>query len=310
MEIIIGEDGLPIPESQLHDSPNEIQIGEDGLPLPEISEVPSELPEQQQPEATRRFATLMNLMNVLIGAGILGIPSTFVSCGVGPTIILLILCCSLCYLSSLILLNLQQKLDVHSIEELTHKVFGFAGYYAVAFLMTFFNLSCTVARLIIAGNQIKAWLSFTNLEVDSQFVWIIIILGYFVCIPGPLTYAKNLNFLSKFSIIGALGVLIFAVIITVKGIIGLINDGPSPSSVGIQMNFGILTAFGVYALSFSIPPMMMPVLQPYNPLKKKRSFLVGITLLMGWILNAVPGFFWLYNTWDRYSIRYITKLSK
>jgi amino acid permease len=103
----------------------------------------------------------MNLINTLIGAGIVGIPATFKQSGIGPTICLHLISCVLCYTSGNVIVALQWDLNVIGVDQLALTVFGTVGKVIIVILSMVFSISCCVSYLIIGTGKIIDWLSFT-----------------------------------------------------------------------------------------------------------------------------------------------------
>lgn len=103
-------------------SENDLSIGNDGLqktPAHSSSDSsssnsiddfvePSEGKEGGQPlNRVRRFSTVMNLLNTLLGAGILTVPSSFTNAGMIVSIVLLFFIAILSYIATVQVIKLQ-----------------------------------------------------------------------------------------------------------------------------------------------------------------------------------------------------------
>ena len=236
-----------------------------------------------------RCATFTNLINALIGAGIVGVPATFKYCGVGPTIILLLLSCVLCYTCGNIIVGLQWDLEVKGLDELATVMFGKPGKIIIAILCIIFSLSCCSSYLIIATGKLVDWLSLTKLNMEGTWPWAITCLVYSLCIPVALTIPRHLTFISRLSMLSTFCVLFYAIALLVKASLFIHTDGFSPTAIGYQAGLDLFTAFSVHALTFSLPIVMMPVIAPYNPNKRKRRLVLGWVYMFSWVMVAIPG---------------------
>ncbi|OHT01957.1 Transmembrane amino acid transporter protein [Tritrichomonas foetus] len=240
----------------------------------------------------RRFPTFVNLINALVGAGIVGVPATFKHSGLGPTIFLLILSCFLCYMCSNIIINLQYELKIKGLDELAFVCFKKPGEIIISILCMIFSLSCTVSYLIIGAAKIADWCTLGNFDVSGTWSYRILTLVYALVFPVALTIPRHLSFLSKFSYVSLVSIGFYAIAILIKSIIELSKPNSLPESViGYNINSGIFSAFSVHALTFSLSIVMMPVIAPYNPIPRKRHFILGVTYLFSWFVVAIPGAF-------------------
>ena len=249
------------------------------------------LEEEDQPQIKRigRMETLFNLVNAMIGAGIVSVPSTFKATGVGPTIILLLLSSFLCYYSGVIMLGLQNDIKYSSLNELAKKLFGNFGQNLMTIFIVIYAFSCTIAYLIIGSNQLVSYLSLFGIKITNKTSWAITVLIYQVLLPGLMTIPRSLKCLTKFAIPSVLGVILYLIVMIVKGFQLLPKEGyPSPTAVGSKIDFSIFTSFGVHALTFSLPVIMLPIFSSYNPNVKKRVFILGITFIGSWFIVSIP----------------------
>ena len=283
--VTVGHDGNPdvadLPSDDKHSSTHEEDMSDDpeGQPTKKAKEV----------KRIGRLQTFTNLINALIGAGIVGVPATFKYSGVGPTVILLLLSCVLCYTCGNIIVGLQWDLDVKGLDELGKVMFGKAGKVIIAILCIIFSLSCCSSFLIIATGKLVDWLSLTKLNMNGTWPWAITCLIYSLCIPAALTIPRHLTFISKFSLVSTMCVLFYAISILVKASIYIRDNEIAPSVKGYSAGTQLFTAFSVHALTFSLPIVMMPVIAPYNPNKRKRRMVLGFVYIFSWIMVAIPG---------------------
>ena len=145
------------------------------------------------------FNTLMNLLNCLLGAGILSVPNSFNSAGITISIFLILLIAVLSYIASMINIKLNAKYECQGFDELVEKLMGKAGSISYSIIVLFFNFASMLAYLIIGGDTITSWLSFAGVDINHFSYRLVMILIYSLIIPIPLMIPKNLFFLSLFS---------------------------------------------------------------------------------------------------------------
>lgn len=246
-------------------------------------------PRKREVKRVGRFSTFMNLCNALIGAGIVGVPSTFKECGVGPTVILLLITCALCYVCGNVLINMQREYEVAGIDEIGYHVFGKAGEIIVSILCMVFSLSCTVAYLIIGATKVKDWIELSPLKIgDNVGKWALLAFIYGMVLPIALTIPRRVGFLSYFSTVTVISICFYAVALIVKSSLKLNTGSIDPSVIGYRFGTGVFTTFSVHALTFSVPIVMMPVLVPYNPSRIKRRFVTGLVFVVSFFIVTVP----------------------
>jgi amino acid permease len=296
----MDEQTLPAQELDHFDPrPAPITLDPTGNPLPE--HLPEPLPEERvlvepvvleaRPEITSvgRFATLMNLVNSTIGPGIVGIPATFKKSGIGPTVILLLFSCGLCYTCGNILISLQADLRVTGNEALAFALYGRLGKTIVSVISVLFSFTCTVACLIIATSKIVDWLSLSSLPVQGMWGWAVICLIYSVALPCVLTVPRRIAFLSRLGPISSLALVFYDIGISVKSVMAISHDqGIAPSVIGYDFDPGLMSAFAVHALCFALPLVMGPAIAVYNPNIRKRKVILGASYICSWILVSVP----------------------
>ena len=258
---------------------------------PNVEDKGSESTEVIPTEVKRvgRFATLVNLMNGLIGAGIVGVPATFALSGVGPTIILIIISATLCYLCGGFMIELLKELNAKGLDDIAYKSFGTNGQNLLGFGVIFFSISCTVAYLIIGASKLSDWLSVAGYPINSNGKWATLVFIYSCVIPIPLTIPRELGFLSKFSMATVACILYYITALLIKSIHQLGSNGVHPTSIGIKVDSGLFTAFSIHCLTFALPVIMMPLIAPYNPSVKKRKIVTGFTYILSFISVAIPG---------------------
>lgn len=276
---LIDEDGNPMLDAE-GQSPEDEIISKDTT---------TEVSEEPKIQRIGRCSTFMNLINALVGAGVVSVPYTFTNCGIGPTYILLIITCTLCYASAATIVRIQGRVKCGGLDDMAFKIFGKTGQVIVSILCMIFSITCTISYLIIGTGKLVDWLSLTPLNMKGTWPWAITALAYLICIPGALTIPRHLSFLSKFSYVSMGCIMFYAISIIIKSATVINKGGIEPTVIGYKFGTGIFNAFSIHALTFSLPIIMMPVIAPYNPSVTKRQIVLGATFLFSWFVISVPG---------------------
>ena len=236
------------------------------------------------------FATSMNLLNTLMGAGVLGIADSFRFCGFLPSYLMMLIIAILSYIATQMIVSLQLKKQAHSFDELTERALGKigAGIYSVA--ATLFCLSAMVVFLIISGSTVQSWLKFAGLDIpDGTWSYRLLVLIYSLVLPVALTIPKNMHFLSYFSTFSIFCLFLFVAVIIVKGAQMLPPQGIHNTCELGQLGSGIFNALAIYSLTFALAAVVMPVIAPSEPSINKRAPTVGATFFMCFMCVSVTG---------------------
>lgn len=293
----VGPDGQPA-EVPLSTDEN-MMIGPDGLPVTseereeedEISQLTeAELDaEDMKTNRVRRFATILNMLNSLLGAGILGIPYSMGSCGLVMAIVILILIAVLSHVGSVMTMSLQQKLDALGLDDLAFRTMGKPGSFVMSLFCLMFCISAMVAYLVIGSDMIMSWLRLAGIDVTDMLYRAILVLIYAMAIPVMLTIPKQVRILSYFSFVTVFSIFLFFFAMISKGITDFPKVGVSETVVMAKFGMGLFQALSVYALTFALPTVVLPIIGPYNPDLKKRNIVSIVTVIISFVLVAVPG---------------------
>lgn len=263
----------------------------------EMPEVPVSIPEDISIEIhlqndfyrVGRFNTFVNLTNAIIGAGVVAVPYTFRSLGLGPNVVLLAFVCFLDYICGCILINIQQNLNIKSVLDLATRVYGKGMSVLSAILSTIFTYSCTTSYLIIGTDMITSWLSLAGVNLPNIWWRSLVSFLYSVCIPVALTIPKHLSFLQSLSLVITAIIVIYSIIIFVESALLLAKNGLSPTARGCKFSYSVFTSFSVHVSTFALPIMMLDILRPYNPNNEKRKSVTGLTYLFTFTVVTLPG---------------------
>ena len=285
--VAIGKDGLPI--DVIH--PEEEPKGEEEVhPVEEIQhEEEEEKSDSQHPIVrVRRFATIMNLLNSMIGAGILSVPSAFVPVGVVPGVILLVAMAALSYIATLIVIDLQIKTKADGFADLAFLISGKAGSLSLSVLNLLFLITALVAYLILGGDMITSWFAMGGIDITGMWWRALMILVYACVFPMALTIPKNIRFLSYFSTVTVFCIIFYLVVMVYEAIALIPKQVPRVSYSVAKMSFNVFNSLSIFGLSFALPAVSMPIIRVYNPLKRKRAIATLWAIIIAMLLCLIP----------------------
>ena len=268
-------------------------IGPDGLPI-ENKQGDEESKEENNEEApirVRRFATILNCLNSLLGAGILGVPHAIGYCGLVPSLILLVFMAVLSHIGTVLTMKLAARKNVESLDLLASSILGKWGGIAICIGTMLFCISCMTSYVVIGFGTISSWFSAAGIDIEDK-LWkrAIVVLIFFFILPFPLTVPRNIRFLQPFSVASFISVILFVIAMIVKAAIILpYPPEKKPEIIVAKMGMGMFSAISIFGLAFAMPVVILPLVKPYNPDSWKRSLISFWTALCGLVFVTVPG---------------------
>lgn len=236
------------------------------------------------------FSTLMNILNTLIGAEILGIPNSMTFCGLVPSICLLCGTAILSFISTILMTRLQNRFAASSINDLTEKLLGRKGGIMLSILTLIFTYSLLVAYLVTASETIESWLGLMNLDDWTKGTKRAIVIGiYSIILPVPLTCPRRMDFLNTASTFAVFCLFFYLAVMITKGIMWLPEHGIDETVETGTMNLGFFNTFSIDCLMFALPGIVLPLLIPYHPSLTKRYRLVSSAFMSCFLITIVPG---------------------
>ena len=198
----------------------------DGLPT---KKDPESSPEdnfklETETKKVKRFSTIMNLLNSVLGISILSVPNSMINSGVIGSLIILIFIAILSYYSTLMVISLQLETESEGFDDLAKKILGPLGSITLSILTLLFLVLGLISFLIIASDMIKSWLMFFGYDVSSFGKRTLIIIIYSFLIPFLLTIPRSISFLSFFSTITVICIFFYVFSIFYKFIINYSNN--------------------------------------------------------------------------------------
>jgi amino acid permease len=243
----------------------------------------------EPPKYASCFITMMNLLNTLVGAEILGIANSFTYCGFYVSIILMVISALLSYAASILVIRLQHRTGGKSINEIASIIMGSWGGTAVSILTLCFTYSAQVAYLVIGSETLETWIEMLGFP-EWTFGWrrAILVFIYAMILPVALTIPKKMDFLNTASTTAIFFLVIFACVMVYKAAITLPVKGFDETCERGQLGLNLFNALSIYAMIFALPAIVLPLLNPFDPSVKKRYFLMGSAFLTCFTIILVP----------------------
>lgn len=234
------------------------------------------------------FEAVMNSLNSVLGAGILSVPSSFISCGIVPSIILICMMSLLSYTATIINVKLHIKYDASGFDEIVQKLMGKVGCMLYSIITIIFLWSGMVAFVIIAGDTIISWFSFGGIDISSFKYRCVMILIYSIAIPISLSIPKNFRVIGVFSTF-SIGFIFFYMIVSIVKFCQIIpTHGVAPTMKIAQFNIQIFSSLSIYSCAFSLPCVIIPILLSYPKIYIKRRNVVISSFVISSFLTITP----------------------
>lgn len=286
-KVAVGPDGLPINVIQLNDIKDHHISHEEEEE--EVHEHKS-LDDDHEPTAKKKktqntFSTIMNVLNSILGAGILSVSNTFVNSGVIPSLILILVMAVLSLIATDIVIFLANKTQTVGLAELTTKILGYWGALILTILNLLFLITALVAYMVLAGDMITSWFDLAKIDLNPLIYHAVMQLIYGI-IPICLTIPRNISFLRYFSSVSFCCILFFCVVMIYKAI----DHGKIDSTcVMSKLDIKLFSSVSIYGLSFALPAVVLPAVKLYTPKVKKRYLVSFIGILISTFVYVAPG---------------------
>lgn len=235
------------------------------------------------------LGTLMNLLNSLLGTGILAVPSSFSAVGMVPSIIILIIMAALGHVATVMVLRLRIEAKADGYDSLVHYYYGKWGNIVFSMLALVFMTLASLSYLIVGGDMIVSWFAIANIDLSVFGYRALTVLIYALVIPIALAIPKHLKFISYFS--GTtIGIFVLYVGVLLYKLIDYLIDTRSinPSVCIARIDISIFSALSVYSLAFSLPCVAISIFNEYEEDMKKRSQLSGWASFICLMIIVIP----------------------
>ncbi|XP_069571039.1 probable sodium-coupled neutral amino acid transporter 6 [Brachyistius frenatus] len=165
-------------------------------------------------------SSVFNLMNAIMGSGILGLAYAMASTGIVGFCILLVLVSSLAAYSIHLLLKLCDQTGINSYEELGGKALQKPGKVLVGIAILIQNIGAMSSYLFILKSELPAAINSLLSPDSTGNAWYedgrLLLILVTLCIVLPLSMLPKISFLGYTSSLAFLFMLYFAVVVVVK----------------------------------------------------------------------------------------------
>lgn len=165
-------------------------------------------------------SSVFNLMNAIMGSGILGLAYAMASTGIVGFCLLLILVSSLAAYSIHLLLKLCDQTGINSYEELGQKALKKPGKVLVGMAILIQNIGAMSSYLFILKSELPAAISSLLNAENTGSAWYedgrLLLIIVTVCVVLPLALLPKIGFLGYTSSIAFVFMLYFTVVIVLK----------------------------------------------------------------------------------------------
>ena len=235
------------------------------------------------------FGTVMNLLNSILGAGVLSISNSFTFCGFVPSIFIMTVVAGLSYISAAIVVNLQMKTNVESLDALAKMTTGRIGNIILSISSMIFCYSCMIAYLIMGTDFLISWFDAANFKVDGYWGRVLVAFLFSMCLPVAMSIPRKLTILSYISTSAIASLAFFTVSMIVEGAIRLPRDGFDKTVETYQLNLGIFNALAIYSLSFALAVVIIPIIIHSKPNLVSRYRIAGTAFFFSYVIVMIPG---------------------
>ncbi|KAJ1664485.1 hypothetical protein IW140_003860 [Coemansia sp. RSA 1813] len=187
-----------------------------------------------------------NLVNTIIGSGILALPYALREAGFYSGIITLLLAAVLIYLALNMLVLAGRRTGLYRFEAVSEAALGRPGYHILGFALAVNSIGSCISYLIIIGDTVTS-IAQTAFGINAFTSRVAVILLASVVFTLPLLFFRTLDPLVKPS---AVSTLCFPIIVAIVAIRGPTYALPEPAPTPFW-GPSFLPAFGVIAFAYS-----------------------------------------------------------
>lgn len=246
--------------------------------------------EMTQPEHSQPFLpTFFTTLSVITGAEVLSIANSMCFTGFTVSMFLMFFTTTLSYFCTIVILNLSERVQAESVNELATKIIGRWFGNTCSILGLCFTYCCLTSYIFIGSETVIQWLSLTGIKgLDTGYKRKLVVLVYSLLVPIPTTLPRKMNILGLISGL-ALAVQLAYFASVVYESFRYLPQGIDPTVETYKIDLGLFNAFAIYSLLFSLPAVILPIIRPYSPIMKKRYHLIGLAVFVSYIIVAIPG---------------------
>lgn len=249
----------------------------------------SDMPPAKQKIYSSNFATVMNLINSLLGAGILGVPNAFTHCGFVPSMILMTVVAALSYVASILIVKLQSVTNAGSFADLAKMTMGKYGSITLSCCVALFCYSSMTAYLIIGSDVIIFFLAKFGIEIDKRS-WqkSLLVFVFAMILPIAMTIPRHIAVLSTVSTFAFCGLIMFVIAMILEAFVKLPREKISPTVETATLNLHFFNALSIFSLCFALAVILLPVIMPSNPNLGTRYRAISWASCISYFIVAIP----------------------
>jgi len=210
------------------------------------------------PQGGPRDATF-NLVNCIVGAGMLGLPVTFVWSGFILQSIIIVGVAAAMYGTATLLLDAARASNRSSFEEIAKLSLGRYGGRLVDVLVAIGNFFALIAYCqLLADFAVELITIFTGSSVNRSYT----LVGITLIFPYPLSLMPNLNSLRFTSFLSVLGMLVFGIFLIVEVLRVVVSSSASLGPGLIPFTFsdgGFLKGLPIVVFATGCHPSLLPI---------------------------------------------------
>lgn len=285
-----------------------IQTVSEYEPIGEDEERTPLLPQGVQTRGSSFMSSAFNLMNAIMGSGILGLSYAMANTGTVGFSILLLMVASLAAYSIHLLLLLCDKTGINSYEALGEKALNRPGKILVACTILIQNIGAMSSYLFILKTELPAAIiGFMRSDSETSGKWfengVTLLILVTVIIVLPLALLPKIGFLGYTSSLAFLFMLFFTVVVVVKKW-SIPCPLPINSTLSLSLNTSECTAqlFVISSKSaYAVPTMAFSFLchtavfpiycELHRPTKRRMQRVTNVSIFLSFVVYLISALF-------------------
>ncbi|XP_046693797.1 probable sodium-coupled neutral amino acid transporter 6 isoform X2 [Silurus meridionalis] len=252
--------------------------------------------------------SVFNLMNAIMGSGILGLAYAMASTGIVTFSILLLLVSSLAAYSVHLLLTLCDQTGLSSYEGLGERAFSKAGKVLVACTILIQNIGAMATYMFILKMELPPTIS-SFIKAEHSGVWyengVDLLILATVCVVLPLALLPKIGFLGYSSSLSFFFMLFFAVVVVVKkwsvpcplpvnSTLTLISNSSVSDCNARLFIFSSKSAYAIPTMAFSFlcHTAVLPIYcELQRPTKQRMQKVANVSISLSFLVYLVSALF-------------------
>lgn len=218
------------------------------------------------------FGTTMNLLNSLLGTGILAVPNSFSAVGMIPSLFILFFMATLGHIATVMVLKLRELSKVDGYDSLVLYYYKKWGSVVFSVLSVIFLTMGCISYIIVGGDMLVSWFAAAGINISAFGPRSLTILIYSLAVPILFSIPKRLKFLSYISTATIVILIIYIIVVLYKLSQFLIETRAiNPSMCLARIDVSVFSAISVYSLAFSLPAVAISIFNDFDEDMSKRK---------------------------------------